>query len=105
VWLQDLLVASLFRNFLLAERIMAAANCTPVSYPRLPPTHQHPMWQVGHTNAASCAVALHVAFIFQPLEQGLQFQFNPVVLPSCALCIQCYSKHLPELSAARHDKM
>jgi regulator-associated protein of mTOR len=39
-------VASLFRNFLLAERIMAASNCTPVSYPRLPPTHQHPMWQV-----------------------------------------------------------
>ena len=42
---QDLLVASLFRNFLLAERIMRAASCTPASYPRLPPTHQHPMWQ------------------------------------------------------------
>lgn len=39
-------MASLFRNFLLAERIMTAANCTPVSYPRLPPTHNHPMWQV-----------------------------------------------------------
>lgn len=26
---------------------MAAANCTPVSYPRLPPTHHHPMWQVS----------------------------------------------------------
>jgi hypothetical protein len=25
---QDLLVASLFRNFLLADRIMAASNCT-----------------------------------------------------------------------------
>lgn len=43
---QDLLVASLFRNFLLAERIMTAANCNPVSFPRLPPTHNHPMWQV-----------------------------------------------------------
>jgi hypothetical protein len=31
---QDLLVASLFRNFLLAERIMSAAGCTPISYPR-----------------------------------------------------------------------
>ena len=49
VWheLQDLLVASLFRNFLLAERIMTASNCMPVSYPRLPPTHNHPMWQVS----------------------------------------------------------
>src|SRR5271163_1018947 len=35
---QDLLVASLFRNFLLAERIMRSYNCTPVSSPPLPPT-------------------------------------------------------------------
>jgi len=37
---QDLLVASLFRNFLLAERIMRANYCTPISIPALPPTHQ-----------------------------------------------------------------
>jgi hypothetical protein len=37
---QDLLVASLFRNFLLAERIMRANHCTPISIPALPPTHQ-----------------------------------------------------------------
>eukprot|EP01133_Synstelium_polycarpum_P018713 gene18713-22384_t len=42
---QDLLVASLFRNYLLAERIMRSANCTPISCPKLPPTYQHPMWQ------------------------------------------------------------
>ncbi|XP_052071445.1 regulatory-associated protein of mTOR-like isoform X2 [Mytilus californianus] len=42
---QDLLVASLFRNFLLAERIMRSYNCTPTSSPKLPPTYQHPMWQ------------------------------------------------------------
>lgn len=42
---QDLLVASLFRNFLLAERVMRSYNCTPVSSPRLPPTYMHRMWQ------------------------------------------------------------
>ncbi|XP_071450687.1 regulatory-associated protein of mTOR-like [Hetaerina americana] len=42
---QDLLVASLFRNFLLAERIMRSYDCTPVSSPKLPPTYQHAMWQ------------------------------------------------------------
>jgi regulator-associated protein of mTOR len=42
---QDLLVASLFRNYLLAERILRANNCTPMSKPELPPTYQHPMWQ------------------------------------------------------------
>lgn len=41
---QDLLVASLFRNFLLAERIMRSYNCTPESHPILPPTYQHPLW-------------------------------------------------------------
>lgn len=42
---QDLLVASLFRNFLLADRVMRSYNCSPVSHPELPPTHEHPMWQ------------------------------------------------------------
>ncbi|RXG72595.1 Regulatory-associated protein of mTOR [Armadillidium vulgare] len=41
---QDLLVASLFRNFLLAQRVMRSYNCTPVSSPSLPSTHQHHMW-------------------------------------------------------------
>ncbi|KAF5293532.1 hypothetical protein FQA39_LY03017 [Lamprigera yunnana] len=41
---QDLLVASLFRNFLLAERILRSFDCTPISHPVLPDTSQHPMW-------------------------------------------------------------
>eukprot|EP00246_Nothoceros_aenigmaticus_P010872 TRINITY_DN2780_c0_g1_i3.p1 TRINITY_DN2780_c0_g1~~TRINITY_DN2780_c0_g1_i3.p1 ORF type:complete len:984 (+),score=169.84 TRINITY_DN2780_c0_g1_i3:2-2953(+) len=56
---QDLLVASLFRNFLLAERIMRSANCSPVSYPRLPPTHQHPMWHSWDMAAEVCLSQLH----------------------------------------------
>ncbi|CZT45694.1 related to raptor, a binding partner of target of rapamycin (TOR) [Rhynchosporium secalis] len=42
---QDLMVAALFRNFLLAQRIMATYNCHPQSYPELPDTHQHPLWE------------------------------------------------------------
>ncbi|KAI4353507.1 hypothetical protein L6164_002452 [Bauhinia variegata] len=51
---QDLLVASLFRNFLLAERIMRSANCSPISYPNLPPTHQHHMWDAWDMAAELC---------------------------------------------------
>ncbi|KAJ7950080.1 regulatory-associated protein of TOR 1-like [Quillaja saponaria] len=51
---QDLLVASLFRNFLLAERIMRSANCSPISYPMLPPTHQHHMWDAWDMAAELC---------------------------------------------------
>ncbi|QSZ32236.1 hypothetical protein DSL72_001810 [Monilinia vaccinii-corymbosi] len=42
---QDLMVAALFRNFLLAQRIMSAYGCHPQSYPELPDTHQHPLWE------------------------------------------------------------
>jgi regulator-associated protein of mTOR len=42
---QDLMVAALFRNFLLSERIMRTHHCHPVSQPSLPETHNHPLWQ------------------------------------------------------------
>ncbi|KAI4175158.1 MAG: hypothetical protein LQ343_001919 [Gyalolechia ehrenbergii] len=42
---QDLMVAALFRNFLLSERIMRANGCHPMSVPSLPETQNHPLWQ------------------------------------------------------------
>ena len=41
---QDLLVASLFRNFLFADRLMRHYGCVPVSHPSLPPTYKHHLW-------------------------------------------------------------
>ncbi|SSD61518.1 related to Target of rapamycin complex 1 subunit KOG1 [Saccharomycodes ludwigii] len=41
----DLIVAALFRNFLLAKRLMASYNCHPISDPPLPNSViDHPMW-------------------------------------------------------------
>ncbi|KAI9843169.1 MAG: hypothetical protein M1838_002744 [Thelocarpon superellum] len=42
---QDLMVAALFRNFLLSQRIMRVHQCHPMSSPALPDTYQHPLWQ------------------------------------------------------------
>ena len=42
---QDLMVAALFRNYLLADRLMRANGCHPETEPALPPTHEHPLWQ------------------------------------------------------------
>jgi hypothetical protein len=68
----DLCVAPLFRNFLFADRMMRVAGVTPLSYPKLPPTHLHPLWdsfdvavdlllcrtiQMEATQAASAAAA------------------------------------------------
>jgi regulator-associated protein of mTOR len=66
---QDLMVAALFRNFLLSQRIMGAYNCHPQSYPELPDTHQHPLWE-------SWDLAVEMALAQLPMleekEQGLR---------------------------------
>ncbi|XP_076441319.1 regulatory-associated protein of mTOR-like isoform X2 [Babylonia areolata] len=68
---QDLLVASLFRNYLLAERIMRSYNCEPISLPKLPPTYQHPMWQAWDMALDLCLQQL-------PLdENGENFKHCP----------------------------
>ena len=42
---QDLMVAALFRNFLLAQRMMRMYHCHPQSWPEIPDTHNHPLWR------------------------------------------------------------
>jgi HEAT repeat. len=51
---QDLMVASMFRNFLLADRILRELNCTPTSYPPLPSTCNHPLWQAWDLAVETC---------------------------------------------------
>lgn len=41
---QDLVVAALFRNFLLAKKIMPEVGCHPISDPPLPDINKHSMW-------------------------------------------------------------
>lgn len=61
---QDLLLACLFRNFLLAQRIMQRYNCTPVSHPRLPvPTADHPMWDAWDMVVDECFYQLPSALV------------------------------------------
>lgn len=54
----DLVVAALFRGFLLAERIMRYYDCTPISVPALPPTHNHPMWDSWDLAVDRCLAQL-----------------------------------------------
>lgn len=42
---QDLMVASLYRNFLLANRIMRSFHRSPQSIPSIPDTSNHQMWE------------------------------------------------------------
>lgn len=69
---QDLLVASLFRNFLLAERILRSHDCTPVSSPALPPCFRHPMW-----DAWDLVVDLALQQLPDILEKGAPYKQLP----------------------------
>ncbi|KAI8333711.1 raptor N-terminal caspase like domain-containing protein [Chlamydoabsidia padenii] len=72
---QDLMVASMFRNFLLAERIMRAYQCTPISTPKLPDTHDHPMWQAWDLAVDMCLFQLPALLAAE--NNGTPYQYQP----------------------------
>ena len=56
---QDLLVAGMFRNFLLADRILRSLHCSPQSYPPLPPgVCDHPLWEAWDLACETCLYGL-----------------------------------------------
>ncbi|XP_033214111.1 regulatory-associated protein of mTOR isoform X2 [Belonocnema kinseyi] len=88
---QDLLVASLFRNFLLAERILRSYDCTPVSCPKLPPTFQHPMWQAWDLALDLCLTQLPA--ILQSEESFVHSPFFEEQLTAFQVWLTLGSKH------------
>jgi len=81
----DLLIASLFRNFLLAERVMKNHHCTPLTEPRLPPTNTHSLWDTWDLAVDACLRQLP-DLLYQPpelkggnlLKLGMTSWFNQV---------------------------
>ncbi|KAJ1729549.1 Target of rapamycin complex 1 subunit kog1, partial [Coemansia biformis] len=55
---QDVLVASLFRNFMLADRIMRYYGVHPQSSPSIPATHKHPLWDSFDLEIDMCLAQL-----------------------------------------------
>eukprot|EP00628_Pelagophyceae_sp_CCMP2097_P022630 CAMPEP_0184222012 /NCGR_PEP_ID=MMETSP0976-20121227/18520_1 /TAXON_ID=483370 /ORGANISM="non described non described, Strain CCMP2097" /LENGTH=731 /DNA_ID=CAMNT_0026526923 /DNA_START=10 /DNA_END=2203 /DNA_ORIENTATION=+ len=72
---QDLLLASLFRNYLLAERVLRAHRCTPATLPKLPPTSDHPLWAAWDLAAEGCLARL--ALGGEQLLPSSQFSNRP----------------------------
>ncbi|CAJ2504370.1 Uu.00g117640.m01.CDS01 [Anthostomella pinea] len=71
---QDLMVAALFRNFILAQRIMTVYGCHSQSSPELPDTHQHPLWE-------SWDLAVDLALAQLPMlerkeNEGIEYEYQ-----------------------------
>lgn len=73
---QDIVVAALFRNFLLAERIMRSHNCHPVSHPALPATYNHHMWDVWDLAVHECLFQLPLLHAV-PEPGGVPYEYKP----------------------------
>lgn len=63
---QDLLIASLSRNYLLAQRILKSLYCHTSSVPSIPATHQHPFWTLWDHFLDSFVNQLTQSSPFQP---------------------------------------
>ncbi|KAJ6454525.1 raptor N-terminal caspase like domain-containing protein [Mycena vitilis] len=77
----DLLIASLFRNFLLAERIMKNYHCTPHTYPPLPPTNTHALWATWDLAVDACLRQLP-DLLYKTLDGNAVVVDSPVILAS-----------------------
>ncbi|PVV02718.1 hypothetical protein BB560_002823 [Smittium megazygosporum] len=55
---QDVMIASLCRNFILANRILHHYGCHTVSYPPFPPTHLHKQWEIWDLEVGNCVQQL-----------------------------------------------
>ncbi|KAJ1923017.1 Target of rapamycin complex 1 subunit kog1 [Tieghemiomyces parasiticus] len=71
----DLLISTLFRNFMFASRLMRAYGCHPMSYPELPPTHDHPLWEAFEYALDECLTQLP-AFIAAS-QHNIHYEFVP----------------------------
>lgn len=79
----DLMVAALLRNFLLSERIMRFYHCTPMSHPKLPPTHNHPLWDSWDLAVDQCLAQLPT-LLAKERAQAVAAEGGPPVPPHLA---------------------
>ncbi|WVR06256.1 hypothetical protein IAU60_003286 [Kwoniella sp. DSM 27419] len=75
---QDLLVAGLFRNFLLAQRIMSAYHCTPASIPEIPSAHNHPLWHSWDLAVDACLAQLPELLDLEAAREAGQSNIVPL---------------------------
>lgn len=70
---QDLLVAALMRNFLLAQRIMRGWNCHPKTWPPVPDMTEHRLWKAWDLAVEECLSQLPDVILNEVPYEPLSF--------------------------------
>ena len=92
---EDILISSLFRNFLLADRILRSQNCTPISVPQIPQTSGHPMWKVWDHSVDQ--ILFQIPYLLQnPLREYRSSDFFTEQLHSLDVWLIFAKSHLEE---------
>ncbi|KAJ1651357.1 Target of rapamycin complex 1 subunit kog1, partial [Dispira simplex] len=71
----DMLIANLFRNFMFASRVMRYYGCHPMSYPELPSTHDHPLWEAFEHALDDCLGQL--PDFYSASQNQLHYEYMP----------------------------
>lgn len=94
----DLVLAALFRGFLLAERVMKRYNCTPISIPAIPSCANHPLWDSWDLALDRCLAQMPTLLAYEEKKRAAERNGEAPPLPVVFSHSYFFADHLSAFS-------
>lgn len=94
----DLVLAAIFRGFLLAERIMRRYDCNPISVPALPSCANHPLWDSWDLALDRCLTQMPALIAYEEAKARAEQNNEPPPPPVIYSHSYFFSDHLSAFS-------
>lgn len=94
----DLVLAALFRGFLLAERVMKRYNCTPISVPAIPSCANHPLWDSWDLALDRCLAQMPALMAYEEKKRAAERNGEPPPPPVVFSHSYFFADHLSAVS-------